>query len=1211
MTLSPTLGTLQLWLTLDADALLVIRSAHQEVEPSLIALCRTLKHLRTQGETRPLVALVLPETAPLDTRLDRPEDIAAQLSTVAGAREVTQWMNTTDSWSELLSGVRLTAPPTPAQLRDQLRDDPRTGGLSTNLLFDRLLEAILLASQENVEQLLDAAMLESILEQSRHDLHRWAEWRTNWRRALRVQLLPERQAALSGQPAPVEDILSAPWNRPGRPRLPSQHLRNSRTPFIGQHGVISSLLLWSADELSASSRLVYGPPGSGKSRTMFEVCQILRAQGWTAGFLSDTTSAAQLTRLLTAAGDRLVVVDDAEHRQDTLRTLRSHSHGSGRLRVVALSAISGWWLGERLALQPIPQADRIAHLKLAAASYAEATGDQPPRMVSVPDTALLRWPIGVQLAAILTIHRLPLDDLSRRVLSLEERGWRNLGLDPVDLRARLTARLLGAETEHTRARADVEPSALLDQLLVEQLRAHPDLLQAPLDCQAALLALCRIAGNYPEARGWISTLIDVAPETRLPIALHVARMLSPEPASTPLGPILMATGTGGISALAEPLRGLTVSYTRQAMLSLRDEQHSSTGHPAALAMAPSAHAKLRVSSGRRHRMPPPDLADEIWDRLRERLGVLLPHHAEALKTLQFSQEADRMAALIQLPPAQWICLEISLSRLSMPLTKHSSPAQQMSPSEQNRLTARKAASRLALACGHQGTPPPILLDVTEALASLGAHLDPALPALLESLHQAGSLAGYAAMIAPLEAFSEGHRCAWPHPDTLRADLAVLHCLQGHPHTLPAIRDEHPPSLRLLLYTAQLATGSDPDSVLQQLSIDLGALSGLSLPVRVALLDSIARWHLEHGSPDTARSCLSKTIDGLTQLRSLREARFAPFIALSLHNLGAHLYPLDPDAGLNATLSAAEEWRKLVPRSGEAFLPDLAATLSNVGAMLDHSQRHDEALAFTQKGISICWGGVPSEALSSTPELRNLLTTSAVSDTPPDGLLLRARQHTVHTISRPYRLWLLRAQTERIEEPEEDSVFIGLSSHIWEHHRTPPELLQPHLGTALQNLGGALGSAGKFAAAIQSTAGAVAVLEHLHSADIELAVILDNLSALRGMAGDTEGAMNAAEEAVSLLDAADAPAEHASAMNNLAAALYTLGLHQRAAQSAQEAAETKGVTPSTRMMALFNLGLARAASGEIAAATQALREALDAVEHPPSRIADCYRRLTTS
>ena len=106
-------------------------------------------------------------------------------------------------------------------------------------------------------------------------------------------------------------------------------------------------------------------------------------------------------------------------------------------------------------------------------------------------------------------------------------------------------------------------------------------------------------------------------------------------------------------------------------------------------------------------------------------------------------------------------------------------------------------------------------------------------------------------------------------------------------------------------------------------------------------------------------------------------------------------------------------------------------------------------------------------------------------------------------------------------------------------------------------------------------------------------------------------MNAAEEAVSLLDAADAPAEHASAMNNLAAALYTLGLHQRAAQSAQEAAETKGVTPSTRMMALFNLGLARAASGEIAAATQALREALDAVEHPPSRIADCYRRLTTS
>jgi hypothetical protein len=47
-----------------------------------------------------------------------------------------------------------------------------------------------------------------------------------------------------------------------------------------------------------------------------------------------------------------------------------------------------------------------------------------------------------------------------------------------------------------------------------------------------------------------------------------------------------------------------------------------------------------------------------------------------------------------------------------------------------------------------------------------------------------------------------------------------------------------------------------------------------------------------------------------------------------------------------------------------------------------------------------------------------------------------------------------------------------------------------------------------------------------------------------------------------------------------------------------------------MMALFNLGLARAASGEVAAATQALREALDAVDDPPSRVADCYERLTT-
>ena len=1210
MTLLPALGTLQLWLTLDADALLVVRGAQQEVEPSLLALCRALKDLRTQGETRPLVALVLPEAAPLDMRLDRPEDIAAQLSAAAGAQEVVPWMNATDSWSELLASARLTAPPTPAQLREQLRNDPRTGGLSTELLLERLLEAILLASQEGGEQLLDAAMLEALLEQSRHDLHRWAEWRTTWRRALRVQLLPGDPAALCGQAAPVEDILLAPWSRSGRPRLPSQHLRNSRTPFIGQHRVISSLLQRAADESPFSSCLVCGPPGSGKTRTMFEACQILRAQGWTAGFLSDDTSDASLARLVAASGDRLLVVDDAEHRQDTLLTLKALPRGSGRLRVVALSSISGWWLGEQLALQPIPQADRIAHLKLAAASYAESTGDPPPRMVSVPDTALLRWPIGVQLAAILTIHRLPLTDLPRSVLTLEERGWRNIGLDPVDLRARLAARLLGVETARSEARADVESSALLDQLLVEQLRAHPDLLHAPLDCQTALLALCRIAVNYPEAQGWLAALIDAAPEPRLPIALHVARMLSPEPGSTPLGPILAAAGIGGISARAEPLRSLTVSYTRQAMLSPQDDQHRTAPHPAALDMAPTAHANLRISSSQQHRTPPPGLADELWSRVRDRLGVLLPHHVEAMRVLHApSPEADRIAALLQLPPAQWICLELSLSRLSIPQPQPPHPPQQ-SPSALDRHTARKVASRLALACGHPDDPSPTPRTILEALAPLSAHLDPELPALLESLRQAGSLAGYAAMIAPLEAISEGRRSVWPHPDALRADLAVLHSLQGIPFSLPAIRAEHSPSLRLLLYTAQLATGADPAGVLQQLSVDLATLSEQNPPVRVALLDSIARWHLAHGSLDTAHTCLREAIDGLTPLRDHRGGLFAPFIALSLHNLGSLLYPLDQVAGLSATRDAAEEWRRLAPRSGEAFLPDLAATIGNLGAMLNHSKHHDEALDLAQEATSICWGGIPAGALSAMPELSDLLNTSAASDTPQDGLLLRIRQRTVHTVSRPYRLWLLSEQTERAEALEDDSVFVGLSSHIWEHHRTPPERLQPHLGAALQSLGSALESSGMLAAATQATAAAVAVFEHLHSRDIELAVILDNLSVLRGMAGDTEGALSAAEEAVSLLEAADAPAERAGAMSNLAAALYTLGLHQRAAQSAQEAAETTGATPATRMMALFNLGLARAASGEVAAATQALREALDAVDDPPSRVADCYERLTT-
>ncbi len=1216
MKLTPSLGGLGLWLKLDADALLVLGGFQQELEPRLISLCRTLRRLREQGETRQLIAPITITTAsPLQSRLSDPGGVAALLTVMAGSLDIVRWMHAEDRWSELVGGLRLVDQPDSDAILDMLRADPRTGGLSADLLRDRLLETIQQAPCAHGERLLDAALLESVLAECQHDLHRWGEWRAHWRRALWIQALPPaEQSALSGRPCVLPTgLLTAPWQRTGRPRLPSRHLQHSRTPFTGQRAAIESLLRWMSSDDQYRECLLTGPSGSGKSRTMFEVCQALAEQGWSTGFLSDDPPADWLEHLA-AEGDRLVVVDDAAERQEQLRMLRGIPAGSGRLRVVALSALVGWWSGDRITLQPIPPADRLTDLKLATATYADATGQQTPWMVRVPDTAVLRWPLGVQMAALLTVHRLPLDDVSAGILALERQVWRELGQDEAALSARVADRILGIHPPDADPGVEVlSPRALFDRVLVEQLRGDPTRLRAVRDCQTALLALCRIASAHPEALRWLSEVIAADPDTRTPIALSVARMIATDPATTPLGPLLTASGLSGVRALDVPLRGLTVSYCRQALLR-REEAYGDPRSPVSLAMGTDAGSQ-RPGAHRSLNRPPPDRSGPIWEQLRLHLGVLLPHHIEALDALrdphQRPLDAARMAALLRCSSQRRVCLELAVSQVGMDLSDPPSPDGSTALSESDLAVARSAVGLLKVACGLRIGPPDTLPSAREALAALRDHLDPDLPALAEALHQSGSIAGYTALIAPLEALIEGRLPCWPDPDILRADLALRHHLQGRAHTLPAVLPDHPPALRLLLRTVRIATGADPGEVLPEIIADLDRLPDLYRPIQVAVQDTAARWLLDHGDTEVAGSLLRAALQGLSDLRERRSVLLDPFLGLSLHNLGAQLFALDPDASIDATLSAAEAWRRQVRRSGEAFLPDLAATLGNLGAMLTRSERPEESLALIRKSISVCWGGVPADALGTMPGIRALLTSGTAPGEPPEGLLMQARQRAALTQSHPFFLWQISELAAELEQPEDGEGIIGLSRRIWEHHRATPEQLRPRLADALHNLGAALGASGQLSAAIEAAAGAVAVLDGLPGATIEHALALDNLSVLHGMAGERQEALAAAERAVKLLSGKAAPVEHAAALSNLSAALYDLGCHQRAAQIAMEAAGIEAASDTTRMMALFNLGLARAAAGEAVQAAEALQAALDLVASPPPCVRDCHRRISAA
>jgi tetratricopeptide (TPR) repeat protein len=379
---------------------------------------------------------------------------------------------------------------------------------------------------------------------------------------------------------------------------------------------------------------------------------------------------------------------------------------------------------------------------------------------------------------------------------------------------------------------------------------------------------------------------------------------------------------------------------------------------------------------------------------------------------------------------------------------------------------------------------------------------------------------------------------------------------------------------------------------------LSGATALQQPMKIALQDAAARWHLEHGAVDVARTLLLEAASGLEQLRRDRTELMLPFVARSLHNLGAQLQGLAQETAIDVTLSAAAAWRQLSRHSGEAFLPELASTLGNLGAMLTLSGCPDDAAALLRKGVSTCWGGMTRESLSVLTSARGLLTRAPTGEA-PEGLMLQERASQTLTRIEPYARWQLRALSLAITASDPATPFTATSAQ-----------LRPALAETLHNLGAALGRCGQLKPAIEATTVAVAVLQSLPETTIKQAEALSNLSALKSIDGDHEGARGAAEAAVMLLADQDAPAEHAHALSNLSAVLYTLGCHQRAALVAREAADILETPSSTKMMVLFNLGLARAATGSSTEAIAALQAALSLrAPATPPRVLDCFQRLS--
>ncbi|HWN52788.1 MAG TPA: tetratricopeptide repeat protein, partial [Xanthobacteraceae bacterium] len=81
--------------------------------------------------------------------------------------------------------------------------------------------------------------------------------------------------------------------------------------------------------------------------------------------------------------------------------------------------------------------------------------------------------------------------------------------------------------------------------------------------------------------------------------------------------------------------------------------------------------------------------------------------------------------------------------------------------------------------------------------------------------------------------------------------------------------------------------------------------------------------------------------------------FLPDLAMSLNNIGVHLGNLGRrEEALAASQEAVDIYRRLAQTRPDAFLPDLASSLNNHGIRLSNLGRREEALAASQEAVDI-------------------------------------------------------------------------------------------------------------------------------------------------------------------------------------------------------------------------------------------------------------------
>ncbi|MFK4100856.1 tetratricopeptide repeat protein [Streptomyces sp. NPDC019531] len=308
----------------------------------------------------------------------------------------------------------------------------------------------------------------------------------------------------------------------------------------------------------------------------------------------------------------------------------------------------------------------------------------------------------------------------------------------------------------------------------------------------------------------------------------------------------------------------------------------------------------------------------------------------------------------------------------------------------------------------------------------------------------------------------------------------------------------------------------------------------------------------------------------------------PDLATSLTNLGAFLSEVGRrEEALTATEEAVALYRRLAAVNAVTHEPHLADSLSNLGAFLAEVGRHEEALTATQEAVAIYRRLAAANPATHEPDLANSLSNlgACLAEVGRREEALTATQEAV-------------------------AIYRRLAA-------ANPATHEPDLANSLSNLGSSLAEVGRREEALTATEEAVALYRQLaasNSAAFEpdLALSLYNFGMRLWAVGRWEGALTAAEEAVALYRqlAASNPAAHepalALSLSSVGIRLSAVGRWEEALTTTQEAVEIRRRLVANNPAAhepnlaasLSNLGIRLSAVGRWEEALTTTQEAVE-------------------